>query len=731
MKSFFKIRNEAYADMLSRKEKLHNRSHDAYKKGDLPTMNKAHSLAMKQNKRIQAKYPDEDANRIMSGASKDYQGGKKWTGDSVEYPEDTNVIGEDKRGLWDNIHAKRKRIKAGSGERMRKPGSKGAPTARALKVSAESTEFDEHLNGVAEGSLNELSKDTLKSYAKKAVPDMQASQKRSEIEAGKAASTKDDKTAKTHYDAAKQARDRTEKRMAGISGAIKRVTNQGVAEATGDVKFDKMLKGITSKKEVTKQQKTDTKQQARDAFSGMFGGGNPADKLSIRKKGAAESSEVKEGIMDFMSNTPAKSKSKLSLSAMREISRRIDAKNKLPKISRASNDTENTNAHLRFVRAEGVKELMSNTLAKPKARLSLSAMKNISRKTDAKNKMSNLSKTTNEDHKKDDIPFDGPYKKTSGDGTVKDKSGAVHTPMSRVKHLARQAMKQQMKEDIDLFFEAKDKEEYDYEGDMARGQLRSIISNAQRVHDMLEDNTNIAEWVQSKITLAEDYISTVANYMMSEIDEAKKMKGEDPCWDNYKMIGTKNKGGKQVPNCVPEEVELDENWVVHKDGKILKAGIKQHKIAKAHAEKHGAKVNSAEWYQDNVSSKKKQDVTEEVEHADESRQVYYINSHKNQDPAVAQAKRIRKKMSKPKMLNLKMGEAYSARDRLAMALNNEKKKREDHEAAQAAREAAAKQSNPPEEKIKEGIASLISKNIKPVTATKLTPQQKADIRLNK
>ena len=42
---------------------------------------------------------------------------------------------EGKRGLWDNIHAKRKRIKAGSGERMRKPGSEGAPTAAALKAS--------------------------------------------------------------------------------------------------------------------------------------------------------------------------------------------------------------------------------------------------------------------------------------------------------------------------------------------------------------------------------------------------------------------------------------------------------------------------------------------------------------------------------------------------------------------------------------------------------------------
>ena len=71
-----------------------------------------------------------------------------------------------------------------------------------------------------------------------------------------------------------------------------------------------------------------------------------------------------------------------------------------------------------------------------------------------------------------------------------------------------------------LATEAKEKTEYDYEGDMARGQLQSIISNAQRVHDMLEDDTNIAEWVQSKITLAEDYISTVANYMMSELDEA-------------------------------------------------------------------------------------------------------------------------------------------------------------------------------------------------------------------
>jgi hypothetical protein len=54
--------------------------------------------------------------------------------------EEFQSVAEGERGLWDNIHAKRKRIKAGSGERMRKPGSKGAPTAQALKQSAESVE---------------------------------------------------------------------------------------------------------------------------------------------------------------------------------------------------------------------------------------------------------------------------------------------------------------------------------------------------------------------------------------------------------------------------------------------------------------------------------------------------------------------------------------------------------------------------------------------------------------
>jgi len=41
-----------------------------------------------------------------------------------------------KQGLYDNIHAKRERIAKGSGEKMRKVGTKGAPTDKSFKESA-------------------------------------------------------------------------------------------------------------------------------------------------------------------------------------------------------------------------------------------------------------------------------------------------------------------------------------------------------------------------------------------------------------------------------------------------------------------------------------------------------------------------------------------------------------------------------------------------------------------
>ena len=62
----------------------------------------------------------------------------------------------------------------------------------------------------------------------------------------------------------------------------------------------------------------------------------------------------------------------------------------------------------------------------------------------------------------------------------------------------------------------KDNYEYDYEGDMAKNQLKGIMMHAEQMYKMLEDNTNLPEWVQAKVTLAADYIQTAADYMAAE-----------------------------------------------------------------------------------------------------------------------------------------------------------------------------------------------------------------------
>jgi len=61
-----------------------------------------------------------------------------------------------KRGLWDNIHAKRRRIAAGSGESMRKKGDKGAPTEKNIKRSqAKSGAWTRSEGKNPSGGLNE------------------------------------------------------------------------------------------------------------------------------------------------------------------------------------------------------------------------------------------------------------------------------------------------------------------------------------------------------------------------------------------------------------------------------------------------------------------------------------------------------------------------------------------------------------------------------------------------
>lgn len=97
----------------------------------------------------------------------------------------------------------------------------------------------------------------------------------------------------------------------------------------------------------------------------------------------------------------------------------------------------------------------------------------------------------------------------------------------------------------------------------------------------------------------------------NKIAEAKKMKGEDPCWDDYKMIGTKMKNGKEVPNCVPkEETEIEGNNIEEsKTGLYANIHAKRKRIKSGSGErmrKPGTKgAPTAQAFKDSAKTAKK------------------------------------------------------------------------------------------------------------------------------
>lgn len=66
--------------------------------------------------------------------------------------------------------------------------------------------------------------------------------------------------------------------------------------------------------------------------------------------------------------------------------------------------------------------------------------------------------------------------------------------------------------------EAKDPNEYDKEGQMAKTQLRGVVKDASHMIEMFGDDDNLPEWVQNKITKAADYLKSAHDYMMNVED---------------------------------------------------------------------------------------------------------------------------------------------------------------------------------------------------------------------
>ena len=110
---------------------------------------------------------------------------------------------------------------------------------------------------------------------------------------------------------------------------------------------------------------------------------------------------------------------------------------------------------------------------------------------------------------------------------------------------------------------AKDPREYGFEGEMAMSQLKGIMQHAKQLHDMLKPDTDLPEWVQSKITLAYDYMQTAADYMATEMNEGKEFYADakkraaagapqeklSPAWKS-KARARASAAGRKYPNLV-------------------------------------------------------------------------------------------------------------------------------------------------------------------------------------
>jgi len=96
------------------------------------------------------------------------------------------------------------------------------------------------------------------------------------------------------------------------------------------------------------------------------------------------------------------------------------------------------------------------------------------------------------------------------------------------------------------------------------GKVKKALRSLLKKPAMIKD---VERTPDSKVKA--DYRGRAAG--KENMDEANKMKGKDPCWKGYEMVGTKKKNGKEVPNCVPkEETEVKEAKEYFMGGHVYK-----------------------------------------------------------------------------------------------------------------------------------------------------------------
>jgi len=152
----------------------------------------------------------------------------------------------------------------------------------------------------------------------------------------------------------------------------------------------------------------------------------------------------------------------------------------------------------------------------------------------------------------------------------------------------------------------KEGEGEDHEVSMANNSLDTIIKMATELKaKMGETEKDIPAWIQDHITNAENFISQASsNYHEYGQNESRIAEDKGPCWKGYQQIGMKEKDGRQVPNCVPNESVVKEGPMNLRGG-VPKMYVKYLAVQKKVAELVNAQLKMKDAYFAEKDPKKK------------------------------------------------------------------------------------------------------------------------------
>jgi hypothetical protein len=184
-----------------------------------------------------------------------------------------------------------------------------------------------------------------------------------------------------------------------------------------------------------------------------------------------------------------------------------------------------------------------------------------------------------------------------------------------------------------------DDDEYDNEGDMAKDHLVVIADAAEELHNMMEDDENLPEWCQAKISRAMEDLDTVRDYMMankSDIEDEEdvkdldladmKFESVDEAWSKPRTLGRliKQKQSSSLRYTPPTDAEKkkDKDREAGKSDKMygaMRGKLKEEQVEEAASEaqkaqlklKHAREKESlADKHQREKEALKKEDVNE-------------------------------------------------------------------------------------------------------------------------